>query len=159
MKIELDGKVPFFQAYHASTYIVSHDDRNVVTLKEPRESRIYKFKNVSKKELVVYKIDGGLISDNAVQKCDFAILTEDDVLFLIELKGADYIHALQQLLSTISTLLLRPQIMVQKLNARVVLSKIRVPDIMTTQEKKLRFLLKTCKGDLLRKCQVLEESY
>lgn len=157
MKIEVTTDWPFYSAYHRADYIPSHDNRKTVVLREPRESRVYRLENPSQKELVVYKIDGGLISSNDVLKCDNGIYTEDDTLYLIELKGADYIHALEQLLSTISILLQRPQVKVSKLFARIVLSKIRVPAIIPTQEKKLLAQVHSRNGNFDKKCQTLCE--
>ena len=158
MKIKETEEYPFFNAFHDKSYIISHDNKKVIVLREPRESREYRMENKDQKELVVYKIDGGLISSNDVLKCDNGIYTEEDVLYLIELKGADYIHALEQLLSTISILLERPGIKVASLHARIVLSKMRVPDIIPSQEKKLMMQVRSRKGDFVKKCQKLCEA-
>ena len=158
MKIRETDEHPFFRAYHDKSNIISHDDRRIVVLKEPRESRQYRMENPTAKELVAYRIDGGLIGSNDVLKCDNGIYTEEDALYLIELKGADYIHALEQLLSTISILLERPQIKVSRLNARIVLSKVRVPDIIPSQEKKLLAQVRKRNGDFIKKSQKLCEA-
>lgn len=158
MKIKVDGKWPFFSAFNDKKYIISHDERKIVVLREPKESREYRLENKSGKDLVVYQIDGGLIASNAVLKCDFGIYNEDDVLFFVELKGADYIHALEQLISTINILIVKPQINVARLNARIVLSKISVPAIIPTQEKKLQSLVKSRKGDFKKRCRLLKET-
>ena len=149
---------PFFNAFHDKSYIISNDNKKVVVLREPRESREYRMENKNQKELVVYKIDGRLISSNDVLKCDYGIYTEDDVLYLIELKGTDYIHALEQLLSTISILLEKSRIKVAGLHARIVLSKVRVPDIIPSQEKKLLMKVRNRKGGFIKKCQKLCEA-
>lgn len=148
---------PFFEAYSDNNYIISHDTRPIIVLKEHREKREYRLENKSSKDIVVYRIDGGLIDDNNVLKCDYGVFTEDNVLYFVELKGADYIHALEQLLSTVSILVVKPQIKVNKLNARVVLSKMNVPEIIPTQEKKLIKLLKCRNGDFIKQSQVLKE--
>lgn len=155
MKIEVTKNNPFFGAYHDKDYIISHDDKTIVVLREPRESREYRMKNKARKELVVYRIDGGLIPDNDIMKCDYGVYTEEDALYLIELKGAHYIEALEQLLSTITILLQKPQIHVTRLNARIVLSKVRVPDIISSQEKKLLKQIQARNGNLIKKCQKL----
>lgn len=158
MKIKETEANPFFNAYHDSGYIISHDSKKTVVLKEPHESREYRMENKVQKEIVVYRIDDGLVSSNDILKCDYGIYTEEDVLYLIELKGADYIHALEQLLSTISVLLERPQVNVSRLNARIVLSKVRVPDIIPSQEKRLLKQVRSRKGDFIKKCQKLCEA-
>ena len=71
----------------------------------------------------------------------------------------DYSQALDQITSTIDTLLKKPAISVKQLNVRVVLSKYRTPDIPLTQEKKLNKLLKTKygKGNIRKQVTQLEE--
>lgn len=158
MKINVGEKWPFFSAYHDNQYIRSHDQRKIVVLKEPKESREYRLNNKSVKELVVYQIDGGIVSSNDVLKCDYGVFTEDDVVFFVELKGADYIHALDQMNSTINLLIEKPQIKIAQLNARIVLSRISVPAIVPTQEKILLRKVKNYKGNFIKQSRVLEEA-
>ena len=140
-KIKVQKEWPFFQAYHDNGYILRHDCSKEVSLREPGENRTYKLHNKSGKEIVVYKVDGGLINDENVLKCDNGIYTENDWLFLIELKGADLNHALNQINNTIDILLKRPNKKVKKLNARIVLSKVSIPRISASKENKLKQLL------------------
>lgn len=132
---------PFFQKYHDGEYVLSHDRRPNVALKDKGAARLYNLRNDLNKELVCYWIDGGLISGKDVNKCDFGIYSEDDLLVLVELKGADYNKALEQLLSTIDILLKKPGLPVAKVCTRVVLSKTRVPDVLVTKEKKLKLMI------------------
>lgn len=159
MTIGFDERWQFYISYHNEEYIQSHDARNKVVLKEKRESSEYRLHNKAQQDLVVYKIDGGLIKTNNQQRCDYGIYTEQDVLYLIELKGGDYSHALEQISSSIDILLKKPDINVKQLNARIVLSKCRTPDILTTQEKKLNNLLKNKygHGNILKKTRLLED--
>ena len=138
MIINVGSKWQFFNNNHDKSYINSHDTRQTIVLKEPRESSEFRLENNSGKEIVVYKIDGGVIDNTNVLKCDFGIFTEDNILYFIELKGTDYIHALEQMLSTIDILIVSLQTSVGQLNARIVLSKMRVPDINVTKEKILQ---------------------
>lgn len=140
-KIKVQKEWPFFQAYHDNGYILRHDCSKEVSLREPGENRTYELHNKSGKEIVVYKVDGGLINDENVLKCDNGIYTENDWLFLIELKGADLNHALDQINNTIDILLKRPNKKVKKLNARIVLSKVSIPRISASKENKLKQLL------------------
>ena len=140
-KIKVQKEWPFFQAYHDNGYILRHDCSKEVSLREPGENRTYKLHNKSGKEFVVYRIDGGLINDENVLKCDNGIYTENDWLFLIELKGTDLNHALDQINNTIDILLKRPNKKVKKLNARIVLSKVSIPRISASKENKLKQLL------------------
>lgn len=132
-KITENDNFPFYKAYHKKNYIVSHDCRKIVVVEETRSK--CEFHNTNEKEIVKYKIDGGLINIETENKCDFAIYTEDDILFFIELKGSDYDKALTQLKSTIEKLLITPKIKSKSTNALVVTT--RTPKIVSSNAKKL----------------------
>ncbi|MBR4265108.1 MAG: hypothetical protein IKQ46_03540 [Bacteroidales bacterium] len=132
--IVVDKKYPFFQKYNDESYIISQDCRSVVTVSEQRMK--YILNNPANKEIVVYKIDQGIIKGTQ-WKCDFGIYTQDDILFLIELKSpeSEYYHALEQIINTIELLIKSCDVSVKKLNARVVTRK--YPDILSAKERKL----------------------
>ena len=79
---------------------------------------------------------------------------------VVELKGADLDHALDQISSTINILLKQPSVKIERLNARIVLSKVRVPDMLSTKEKQLKQLLQKSYGggDYKKKCRVLVDT-
>ena len=150
-KIVADKTYPFFYAYHDKAYIESHDKRPTVSLEE--KGIQYILNNKDNQELVVYKIDidkkilnkhieysifynivGERVKDEKFTKCDYGIYTEDDILFLIELKGTDYEHGLEQLLHTIKVLITENNVSVKKLYTRMVF-KIR-PDIRSANARK-----------------------
>ena len=145
---------------HDDAYILRHDCSKIVPLRELHESRVYKLNNPNEKEIVLYRIDGGVINNIDVLKCDYGILTEDNVLFFIELKGAELDHALDQIISTIDILLKQKRISVSTLYARIVLSKVKVPNIVETKERKLKQLLHNNYGGgtYCRKTQLFEET-
>lgn len=149
---------PFYEQYHDSSYIKSHDCRPEVSLKDKRENRKYILVNDSNKEVVVYLVDGGIITTTSEKKCDYAIYTEDDLLILVELKGSDYLKALEQINNTITLLIKNQSIKLSKMHARVVLSRMPTPAIITTEEKKLKDRLKIYKGNLEKKNILLKES-
>ena len=159
-KIKAQKKWSFFQTYHDSAYILRHDCSKDVPLREPKEKRTYRLLNNSGKEIVVYMIDGGIINNEEVQKCDYGIYREDNQLILVELKGADLGHAIDQISSTINILLKQPSVKVKRLNARIVLSKVRVPDTLSTKEKQLMQLLHKFYGggDYKKKSRVFNDS-
>lgn len=159
-KIKAQKEWSFFQAYHDSAYICRHDCSKEVVLREPGENRTYRLHNKSEKEIVVYKIDGGLINNDDVLKCDNGIYTEDDLLFLIELKGAELNHALDQINSTIDLLIKRPSIKVKRLNARIVLSRVSIPRITASKENKLKQLLHKSygAGDYKKQSRTMEDT-
>ena len=122
----------FYENYHDSSYIEFHGIKSNVKLKEPRESRKYSLCNDIKKDLVVYKIDGGLFKSQAIgdTKCDYGIYTEDELLILVELKGGNYKKAVQQITNTTKLLGLNGSNKIKRLIARTVLSNGRkVPNI------------------------------
>ena len=127
----------FFAEYHDSIYIKSHDNRKSVVVEENK--RKYILTNDLQKELIVYHIDGGVINNAEANKCDFGIYCEDKYLILIELKGSDYEHACEQIASTIK--LMKISNLVDRIYARIVLSKMRTPALRSTQETTLKKLL------------------
>ena len=133
-KIVADEEHPFFSAYNDCEYISSHDCRSKVAVSEQQMQ--YILNNPNGKEIVVYRIDQGIIKGTAV-KCDFGIYTENDILFLVELKNPEreYFHALEQIINTIELLIVSKQKSVNKLNARIVLRK--YPNIPSSNERKL----------------------
>lgn len=158
-KIKPQKEWPFFLAYHDAAYILRHDCSKEVSLHEPGESQTYRFHNKSGKEIVVYRIDGGLINNDNVLKCDNGIYTEVDSLYLIELKGADLNHALDQINSTIEILIKSSSIKIKKLNARIVLSRVSIPRITASKENKLKQLLHKSYGggDYKKQSRTLED--
>lgn len=159
-KIKPQKEWPFYEAYHNVSYILRHDCSKNVPLREPKENRTYRLLNYLGKEIVVYKIDGGVINNDKVLKCDYGIYTENDLLILIELKGIDLSHALDQIDNTISILLKQPNIKMKKLSVRIVLSKVGVPRISASKENKLKQLLRKSYGggDYKKQSRVLEET-
>lgn len=61
-----------------------------------------RFEIISNENFTKLRIDGGLITSNQIQKCDFGFLryTNEDFYF-VELKGKDIEKAYKQILSTI----------------------------------------------------------
>jgi len=141
----------FYEDYHDSSYIESHDTRQIVSLKEHGESRKYYLHNDIEKELVVYKIDDGLDKDKGDGdiKCDYGIYTEDDLLILIELKGGDYKKAIQQITNTTKFLGLNGTNKIKRLLARAVLSNgRRVPNVRESDLTRLKQLISKYNGGI-----------
>ena len=98
------------------------------------------------------KIDGGLISGNETEKCDYAITiinnSDKNYLFFIELKGHDLMKAISQLESTINQLITTHFSNFPDRQAHAVCSRI-IPNVTTSAQvaavrfkKKYGFLLK-----------------
>lgn len=150
----------FTEKYNDKTYIISQDKRRIVSLKDHGESRKYVGRNPGKLELSVFRVDNGICKSSKPgdQKCDYAIYTGNDNLYLIELKGADYSKAIDQLNCTVKELLSEDIEGLKAVFARVVLSKTNVPQTLKTKEKKLMTLLKKkYKGSLLKKTKEMTE--
>lgn len=137
LKIKENDRWPFFTAYRDAAYIMRHDASRTTVLREPKEKREFRLLNESGKEFVVYRVDGGIITQD-VPKCDYAIYVDDDTLFLIELKGADLNRAIEQIDSAIDLLVKVPRVKVTKLNARIVVSKVSVPAVVASKERRLQ---------------------
>lgn len=147
----------FFEHYHDDSYILSHDCRRYVSLKDKGETRKYSLENDLKKDLVVYHVDGGVIQGNDTNKCDFAIYTEDKWLVLVELKGADYNKAIGQIISTIDQLIKIPEVSVNRVFSRIVLSKVRAPELRTSTETILKNRMIQYRGNLKKATNELKE--
>ena len=150
-------KYPFFNKYHDESYIVQHGEIKLIVAEE--KGMVYRLKNEAQKEIVKYKIDGGLIQSQDDNKCDYGIYTEDKLLILVELKGRHYKHAVTQILSTIEKLKLKDTSDINKLFARVVLSKgHEVPGTKTSDEMKLDRIIKGKGGNVKKKVNLIEEN-
>lgn len=151
-------KYAFFRKYHDARYIESHDKSASVVAEENKKK--YTLRNDIGKEIIKYHIDGGMVNDNDVNKCDYGIYTEDELLILVELKGRDYQHAVKQILSTTKLLgITKGSNKVRKLLARVVLSKgANVPNLRTKDLTELKNLLASFSGNIFPKSQSLEET-
>lgn len=142
---------PFYEDYHDSSYIISHDKRSTVHLEEKGEKSQYYLQNdiEGKKELVVYEIDGKLVESQAEgdNKCDYGIYTEDELLILAELKGGDYKKAIKQLTNTTKFLGLNGSNKIKRLLARTVLTNGNsVPNITNTDLATLKRLISKYNG-------------
>lgn len=150
MKITTESH-SFFKIFHDDGYIDNHGDIPIVSLHDTKQpKRKYILKNDIKKEHVVYHIDGGLVSEQNTNKCDYGVYTEDDLLILIELKGCDYNHALEQINSTIDNFK-RRKAQPSRVCARIVASKIPSATTSNTVETKLVKRLKQLGNGTLRK--------
>ena len=82
---------------------------------------------------------------------------EVDDIYLIELKGSNYNHALEQIDSTLDKLIIAPNLETSSVNGRIVLTKGRVPGIKYSKETSLVKKLKGLNGSLQSKTRIFEE--
>jgi hypothetical protein len=130
----------------------------IITIFEKGHPQIkYVLKNERENELCVVKIDGGFIKDEQLMKCDFLALNCNTfTLYFIEMKGSDFMQAVKQIKRTIEILL--PEIDAKIVNARIVLSKVSVPQYENNPEYlKLKKIIKKYNGTILQKTRLLEE--
>jgi hypothetical protein len=150
----------FDEEYNDNTYIESKDRRKIVVLKDPKGGNSkYTGKNIHDMEIAVYRIDGGIITAQREKKCDYGLYTaDDDTLRFIELKGSDFEQAIKQITNTLNELIHKQGIDINRVCGRIVLSRKRVPQIKSNNEKKLVKLLHEKHGDLITKTQSLIEN-
>lgn len=147
----------FSEVYHETRYIEFSERRTKVVFYDRKEPREYRVKNENKKHLIGYKVDGGIVTSCDIQKCDYALYTEDDKIYLIELKGGNYKKALGQISKTIDNLIVNVGIKAREVNGRIVLSKCKAPAVYDNDEKKLIAKLLKLGGNLRKRSGVLEE--
>jgi len=129
------------------------DNRKIINVEENK--RKYIAQNQSENNVCLAHIDSCLINDEGV-KCDFLLLNwNKKKCYFIELKGADLIHAIEQIDRSIDLLL--PNITDFDVNARIVLTKVYAPDLKSNKFKRLELKLKKLNGDIIKKEKVLNE--
>lgn len=135
------------------TCVVSCDNRKNIVCQENK--KIYTLINTRKTIVNNYHIDGGVIKDNNVKKCDYLVFVVDKkVAILVELKGSQIKTALEQLNSTMD--LLHENLHNCKIYARIVGS--HIPAIYNTPEAiKLKKKLQKSGGQLIVKTTTFSE--
>lgn len=117
------------------------DTRRIIVIRDRRSTQ-WTFENPMGKCVCQIKIDGCIVADQDVKKCDYLFLVCDETgksAFFVELKGADLNQAMAQILSTVQQL--KNELRDFCLYARVALTKGKPPSIAPTNEKKLKELL------------------
>lgn len=131
------------------------DNRKVFTAVENK--RKYLLINKLQQKICKIKVDNGIIQDADNNKCDYAFLIcGNKSLILVELKGKDFLHAIQQIISTIN--LLAIEFNGNIVSARIVLSKVNVPNLQNNPKfLKLKKIIKSKNGDIKYKSKILED--
>lgn len=147
------------EKYTDISYIKFQGSRPLVVLDDKKGGKVsYRGENEDRKELIVYKIDDGIMKDNPGIKCDYGLYTTSSgVIRFIELKGSDLDKAHQQIIRSIRYILNDSVTGINKVHGRIVLSKERVPNIKSNYEKQLEKILKQKNGNLRKACRVLTE--
>jgi hypothetical protein len=141
------------QSFISKDCEVFSDNRKLIPVEENK--RKYVAVNKSGNLVSLLHVDNCLITDSGL-KCDYLLLNCDKkASFFIELKGADLIHAIDQVDRSIDLLL--PKIGGFSVNARIVLSKVYAPDLRSNQYKRLENKLKKLGGNIQKKEKILQE--
>ena len=131
---------------------VNGDKRKIVVVQEHK--RKYVGRNSQDKLLHICIVDNCLITTGC--RCDYLLLNlQEKRAYFIELKGRDLVHAIEQIDTTISHYL--KDLTGFRINARVVLTKVNTPDLLSTQFIKLERRLKKHNGSFLKSVNLLEE--
>lgn len=147
----------FYEVYTDHGYIESDGQHSIVQASDKGSPCKWKGLNNKKKRVIKYRVDGGIITSMAESKCDYAVYVEGDAIYLIELKGANYNHALEQIDATLDKLIKTPGIETSSVNGRIVLTRGRVPGIKYSKEASLEKKLKKLNGSLDSKTRIFEE--
>ena len=147
----------FRDKYQGASYIKYDGHDAIVIVKDKGNSRTWRGLNVGSKRVIKYRVDDGIVTSKTVSKCDYTVWVEGEILYLIELKGADYQHALKQIESSLDMLIINPKIETKSVHGRVVLSRGKIPNIRYSRETALKVKLKKLHGTLVSKSNLLEE--
>ena len=147
----------FYEVYTDPGCIESDGQHSIVQASDKGSPCKWKGLNNKKKRVIKYRVDGGIITSMAESKCDYAVYVEGDAIYLIELKGANYNHALEQIDATLDKLIKTPGIETSFVNGRIVLTRGRVPGIKYSKEASLEKKLKKLNGSLDSKTRIFEE--
>ena len=96
-------------------------NKSIITFKDKGESRKISFNNPEQLEIIEIKIDGGLICNVKMVKCDYMLYIPSGYKYrenYIELKGSDIAHAVEQIISTVQYLLRNASGSIKKDNER-----------------------------------------
>ena len=147
----------FNEKYADSDYIESDGQHSIIQVSDKGNPCQWRGNNKSKKRVIKYRVDGGIITSKFESKCDYAVWVEGDRLYFIELKGSDYSHALEQIDSTLEKLIKDARVDVSSVNGRIVLTRSKVPNIRYSKEMSLNKKLIKLNGTLASKVRIFEE--
>lgn len=149
----------FDEKYPDESYTKFSDRRSEVVLTDRRGKVEYRGLNNTRLLVTAYCVDGGIITDNSIKKCDYALYIPSlGNIRLIELKGSDMNTAVQQIEATYRKLDLTKIAGIAKIYGRIVLTKVNTPSIRSTNFVRLEKLLKQSGGDLVYGSKQLKET-
>jgi hypothetical protein len=121
------------------------EDKRVEIVCEERRSKIT-FHNAGKTTAAKIRIDGCVIKDNNVKKCDYLLLcAEIKKAVFIELKGNKVMTAIEQLAATLENEAIKKPLVPYEKRAYAVVTQFSVPRIRTLiQNEQVRFKQRNC---------------
>ena len=127
------------------------------------KKRKYCVSNLNKNEILAFKVDDGFIKSKNIKKCDFCMILENDICYLIELKGQNIDSAAEQIYVTIDSI--KDKYKINRVLCRMVVSHINTHKINGPHYIELRKYLRKInsyfynkKFSILHASQILEES-
>lgn len=114
---------------------------NKIAFSEKRKN--YIAENVSKKNILGFRVDNGLITSSDIRKCDYAFIVDSDLCYLVELKGHGINEACKQISKTIEYF--TDNFQMQKFVGRIVISHFNTQKINDENYRKLQRTLKLIK--------------
>lgn len=123
-----------------SEYIKYRNREKILMFSE--KGRSYYSLNPDLKEILGFKVDKGLINDEN-DRCDYSLIVQSDVCFLIELKGCDVSYAAEQIMSTRE--IFEKNYGVRKFVARIVCSKAKTAELNSNTFKRMDRFMKMLK--------------
>lgn len=109
--------LPECEEYKSDAKIVLQENKSKITFLNPNQVKI-----------LTIRIDGCVIKDDEILRCDYAIIPCDEVEIYVELKGSNVLHAVKQIESTIYLLSDNPQ----KIKKLCFVVSTRVPKLTTS---------------------------
>jgi hypothetical protein len=133
--------------------------RHIIVCQENKST--YRYINNAGKTVAKIRVDGGLINEKTIEKCDWLLVNWDDGLsYFIELKGSDVRKAIVQIQTTINEL--SPSLSalnVTAKNVRIVPTRDSYPDISRgTEYKRLKKQVNQTGGTIIIKSRELIDS-
>ncbi|MDR2345558.1 MAG: hypothetical protein LBE18_05780 [Planctomycetaceae bacterium] len=132
--------------------------QSVIVCRENKST--YKYNNKSQYCVAKIKVDGGLLPNKEIKKCDWLLVNWDNgVSYFIELKGRDFRKAIEQIESSINRLLSDlSKLKVTVVNVRIVTTK-TYPNFKQNNEYiKLNKQVKKTGGTFISQNYLLEET-
>lgn len=120
----------------------SHTENKIVF---SEKGKTYIAENIFKKNVLGFRVDNGLIISAEIRKCDYAFIVDNDLCYLVELKGHGINEACKQISKTIEYF--ASKFKMQKFVGRIVVSHFNTQKTNDENYRKTTKDLKNYKKD------------